>query len=40
MIELSLLLVVVLVLYNSTIWQKGEWTKSSNKVLFRNKRKK
>ena len=36
MIEVSLLVVVVLVLYNSAIWQKGEWQKG-NKILFRNR---
>ena len=39
MIEVSLLVVVVLVLYNSTIWQKGEWQKG-NKILLGSKRQK
>ena len=36
MIEISLLFVAVLVIYNSNIWKKGEW-ENNGKIWFKQK---
>jgi hypothetical protein len=38
MIEISLLFVAVLVVYNSNMWKKGEWENLGKTIWFKNKK--